>query len=116
MHLVGQADPEGVVGQVLNTVPINVPPLRTPNQLELSIEGLTIGDVRRVEDLADELPEGASFAIDEQRTVVTVNPPEMIASEDEDDEDLLAVPGTEGEEEAPEDASEVPAEEDEEGA
>jgi large subunit ribosomal protein L25 len=97
--LVGEADPEGVVGQVLNTVPINVPPLATPNQLELSIEGLVIGDVLRVEDLAGVLPEGASFAIDEQRTVVTVNPPETLDLEDEgEDEDLLTVPGTEGEE------------------
>ena len=112
VSLVGEADPEGVVGQVLNTVPIHVPPLMTPNQLELSIEGLVIGDVLRVEDLASELPEGASFAIDEQRTVVTVNPPEMLASEDEDeDEDLLAVPGTAGEDapDADEDAEEAPA-------
>ena len=36
--------------------------------------------------------------------MVTVNPPETIASDDEDDEDLLAVPGTAGEEEAAEDA------------
>ena len=112
VSLVGEADPEGVVGQVLNTVPIHVPPLMTPNQLELSIEGLVIGDVLRVEDLASELPEGASFAIDEQRTVVTVNPPEMLASEDEDeDEDLLAVPGTAGEDapDADEDSDEAPA-------
>ncbi len=100
---------------MLNTVPINVPPLRTPNALELSIEGMVIGDVRRVEDLAGELPEGASFAIDEQRTIVTVNPPETLDVEEDEEEDLLAVPGTEGElppaaeGEAPEDADEVPA-------
>lgn len=121
VHLVGEADPEGVVGQVLNTVPINVPPLRTPNSLELSIEGLVIGDVKRVEDLASELPEGATFAIEEDRTVVTVNPPETLDLDEDDDEDLLAVPGTEGElppegaegegadGEAAEDAGDVPA-------
>lgn len=118
VHLVGEADPEGVVSQVLNTVPINVPPLRTPNSFDLSIEGLVIGDVKRVEDLTSELPEGASFAIEEQRTVVTVNPPEILEVDEDEDEDLLAVPGTEGElppegpqddEDVPDDASEVPA-------
>jgi large subunit ribosomal protein L25 len=69
------ADDDGVVHQILYTVPIMVKPLDTPNYLELSIAGLAIGDVRRVEDLATQLPSGAEFDIETDRTVVTINAP-----------------------------------------
>lgn len=69
------AEDNGVLTQVLYTVPIMVKPLDTPNSLELSVAGMAIGDVRRVQDLADALPEGAEFDIDPERTVLTVNAP-----------------------------------------
>jgi large subunit ribosomal protein L25 len=68
-------DDAGVVNQILYTVPILVRPLDVPNYLEISIAGLEIGDVKRVEDLRDLLPEGAEFDIDPERTVVTINAP-----------------------------------------
>jgi large subunit ribosomal protein L25 len=90
VHLVDEPeDVAGVINQVLYTVPILVPPLNTPNSLELSIAGMTIGDVRRVEDLRDVLPEGAEFDIDPERTVVTVNAPDIL-EEPETDEDEAA--------------------------
>lgn len=91
VNLTGEADPEAVISQVLSTVPISVPPLSTPNSFDLSIEGMEIGDVKRVDDLTDQLPEGATWEIDPERTVVTANPPEILEVEDED-EDLLEVP------------------------
>jgi large subunit ribosomal protein L25 len=78
VHVVGDddlGDDAGVVNQILYTVPILVRPLDVPNYLEISVAGLEIGDVKRVEDLRDVLPEGAEFDIDPERTVVTINAP-----------------------------------------
>jgi large subunit ribosomal protein L25 len=65
----------GVINQILYTVPILVRPLDVPNYFELDVDGLVINDVLRVEDLAGQLPEGAEFDIEPERTVVTVNAP-----------------------------------------
>lgn len=78
VHLIDEEETEddnGVVNQILYTVPIMVKPLDTPNAFELSLEGMAIGDVRRVEDLTSELPSGAEFDIEPERTVVTINAP-----------------------------------------
>lgn len=111
IHLTDEpTDIEGVVNQVLSALPIQCPPLLVPNSIELSIAGMTIGDVKRAEELADKLPEGATLDVDPDRTIVTVNPPDVLA-EPEEDEDLLGLegedPDAEGEE--PEDG-EAPAE------
>lgn len=76
VHLVGEddtADDDGVLNQVLYTVPISVKPLDVPNYLELDVTGMAINDVKRVEDLT--LPSGAEFEVDLDVTVVTVNAP-----------------------------------------
>lgn len=65
----------GVTNLVLYTVPIMVRPLETPNEFTIDLDGMSIGDVRRVEDLLDQLPEGAEFDIEHERTVVTINAP-----------------------------------------
>lgn len=77
VHLTGEdeAAADAVVNQILYTIPMLVKPLDVPNYLELSIAGLEIGDVKRVEDLQDLLPEGAEFDIDLDRTIVTINAP-----------------------------------------
>ncbi|MFU8841263.1 MAG: 50S ribosomal protein L25 [Nitriliruptoraceae bacterium] len=78
VHLTGEddlGDDAGVVNQILYTVPILVKPLDVPNYLELSIAGMDIGDVKRVEDLGDVLPAGAEFDIEPDRTIVTINAP-----------------------------------------
>ncbi len=78
VHLIGEddlGDDNGVLNQILYTVPVLVKPLDVPNYLELSVEGLEIGDVKRVEDLSSELPEGAEFDIEPERTVITINAP-----------------------------------------
>lgn len=103
-----QKDSGGVVNHVLYTVPIIVRPLDTPNYLELSVAGMEIGDVKRVEDLRAILPERAEFDIDPERTVVAVNPPDILdeTSEEASEEGLE---GEAAEGEAAEDASEVEA-------
>ncbi len=104
VHLEGEEDAGedgGVVNQILYTVPILVKPLDTPNAFELSVAGLEIGDVLRVENLEDQLPAGAEFDIDPQRTVVTINAPIS-------DEELEALEESAGiEEDEPEAVGEV---------
>lgn len=91
-------DTAGVVNQILWTVPVLVRPLDTPNYLELSAEGMVIGDVRRVEDLRETLPPGAEFDMDPDRTVVTVNAPDILEEPEEEPEEGELLEG----EEAPE--------------
>lgn len=94
----------GVVNLILHTVPIHVTPLEVPSEFVLDLDGMTIGDVQRVEDLATQLPEGATFDIEEERTVVTINAPmaEIVSEESEEEaEELL-----EGEEAAEGEAGE----------
>lgn len=98
VHIEGIVEGDGVVNQVLGAVPINVAPLETPNSFTLNVDGLEIGDTLRVAELTDQLPEGATFDTDPDRTVVTVNPPEIIEVEEEEDEDLLDEFAGEGEE------------------
>ncbi len=89
VHLIGEeeaGEDGGVINQILYTVPMLVKPLDVPNYLELDVTGLEINDVLRVEDLVSQLPEGAEFDIDHQRTVITINAPiseeELEAMED----------------------------------
>lgn len=98
VHIEGMVEGAGVVNQVLGSVPINVAPLDTPNSFTLNVDGLEIGDTLRVEELTDQLPEGATFDTDPDRTVVTVNPPEIIEVEEDEDEDVLDEFAGEGEE------------------
>lgn len=103
----------GVVNLILHTVPIHVTPLEVPSEFVLDLDGMTVGDVLRVEDLRTQLPDAATFDIEEERTVVTINAPmaEIVesVSEDEGEEGLLegeeAAEG-EGGEEATGDAAE----------
>lgn len=69
------ADDNGVLNQILYTVPVLVRPLDVPNYFELDLAGLAINDVLRVEDLVSQLPDGAEFDIEPERTVLTVNAP-----------------------------------------
>lgn len=77
VHLVDEDDAaaEGIVNQVLYSVAAMVKPMEVPNFFELSIAGMEIGDVKRVEDLREQLPAGAEFDIDPERAVVTINAP-----------------------------------------
>jgi len=109
------AEDGGVINQILYSVPILVKPLDVPNYFEMSIAGMSIGDIRRLEDLADQLPEGAEFEVELDRAVVTINAPVT----EEELEALEEAAGIEGEEpelvseegeEAPSDEDEAPAE------
>lgn len=101
----------GVVNLILHTVPIHVTPLSVPSEFELDLDGMTIGDVLRVEDLAAQLPEGATFDIEDDRTVVTINAPmaEIVETEEEGEEAAAAgaeAAEAEGDEDAADEAAE----------
>lgn len=99
IHLIGDADVArdtgGVVNHILHTLPLKSLPLEVPNSVELSVVGMQIGDVRRVEDI--ELPEGAELNIDPDRTIVTINAP-TILEEPEEAEEVVGLEGLTAEE------------------
>lgn len=113
VHLTDEPDDlDGVLNQILFSVPIQVSPLDVPNELLLSTAGMVIGDVRRVEDLT--LPAGAEFEIEPERTVVTVNAPDILEEPEEDEALEPELIGEEGEElpppgEGPADPADVAA-------
>lgn len=86
----------GVVSIVLHSVPIHVRALETPQHFVVDLEGMTIGDSVRLEDLADQLPEGATFDLEVDRTVVTISAPTVL-EEPEEAVEGEAAEGAEGE-------------------
>ena len=126
VHLTHEDEAEqdgGVMNQILYTVPVLVRPLEVPNFFELSVAGMAIGDVKRVEDLVGQLPSGSAFEVDHDRTVVTVNAPvseaelealEEAAGIEAEEPELVGEELEEGEELA-EEGEEAPTEEPEEG-
>ncbi|MBW3576999.1 MAG: 50S ribosomal protein L25/general stress protein Ctc [Actinobacteria bacterium] len=107
IHLEGleEVASPGVVNHVLHTVPLRVRPLDIPDSFTLSVVDLVIGDVLRVEDI--QLPQGAEFDIEEDRTVVTVTAPTVIEAPEEEEPETAAAlepeeaPLAEGQEDAP---------------
>ncbi|MBY5161932.1 50S ribosomal protein L25 [Salsipaludibacter albus] len=86
VHLANEEDPRqngGIINLVLYTVPLRVRPLEVPQEFVLDLAGTEIGDVRRMSDLADQLPEGAEFELEDDVTIVTITAP---MSEEELDE------------------------------
>lgn len=78
----------GVADQALYTLPIEVLPLEVPDQITVDISEMQIGDVIRVGDLS--LPEDVETTEDPERTVVTVNVPQMDVPETETDAEAEA--------------------------
>lgn len=89
----------GIINLVLYTVPIMVTPLEVPEYFELDLDGMHVGDVTRVEDLASQLPENSTFDIEAERTVLTINAPtiEEVVEDDLDDEAAALMAGSDDE-------------------
>lgn len=107
--LMGEApgvDEGGIADQSLHTASVEVLPLEVPDQLELDISDMQIGDVKRVSDLT--LPSGATALDDPETPIVSVVPPTVEPVEEEETEEGELAEGetAEGEEAAEADADE----------
>ncbi|MBH99383.1 MAG: 50S ribosomal protein L25 [Acidimicrobiaceae bacterium] len=94
--MVGEAkevtDADGMVDQNLFTLTVNSAPDSIPNELEVDISGLTIGDSLRVADIA--LPSGVTTDVDLEETVavgmITRSTLEAMAAEEAAEAEALA--------------------------
>ncbi|MDQ3569312.1 MAG: 50S ribosomal protein L25 [Actinomycetota bacterium] len=79
VNLVGEAEElhraDGVVDHQLFTLTVNATPGRIPNDIEIDISGLAVGDTIRVGDIA--LPEGVTTEVDSEAPVVVGQPPQV---------------------------------------
>ncbi|SFF14193.1 large subunit ribosomal protein L25 [Bacillus sp. OV194] len=75
----------GVLQRILHTVTVKAKPNDFPDHIEVNAENLNIGDSLLVRDL----PASSSYEIvdDEEEVVLTVTPPAVAETEDEDAED-----------------------------
>ena len=64
-------DADGVVDQVLFTIPVTSKPQNIPNELTVDVSGLKLGDVIRVGDL--ELPPDIAVEVDVEEPVVSTS-------------------------------------------
>ncbi|MCC2593593.1 50S ribosomal protein L25/general stress protein Ctc [Tessaracoccus sp. OS52] len=98
----GEAERGSLVNHDLNTLTVEAPATAIPNEIEVSVEGLVIGDQILVKDLV--LPEGVSTHVDPEALVVNVTQPQVVDLEvPSSDEDAV---GAAGQEEAEDEASE----------
>jgi large subunit ribosomal protein L25 len=85
---------DGLVEQLMFTLPIRALPQDIPTSLEIDISELTIGAQLRVSDLS--LPSGVTTDVDPETAVVSGQPPRVVVLEEEAAEGE-AVEGAEGE-------------------
>ncbi len=95
----------GVLTLVLREVNVEALPMEVPDQLELDISAMTIGDSLRVADIA--APEGVKLLDDPDSVVLTVTPPTKVEEPEEVEEELEGEEAVEGEGEAPEGEAEA---------
>ncbi|HMD47079.1 MAG TPA: 50S ribosomal protein L25 [Acidimicrobiales bacterium] len=70
---------DGMVDQQLFNLTVRALPDAIPSVLEVDVSGLTIGSALRVADLA--LPDGVTTDVDPEATVVSGQPPRVVAVE-----------------------------------
>lgn len=98
LQLVGEvAERESMVNQDLQTLTVQAPATDIPESIEVSIEGMNIGDSLTVGDLT--LPEGVEAQQEDDVLVVNVVPPPVVELETPTDEDAEGEEG-EGDEDA----------------
>ena len=115
VHLVGEAqraDDGGVISQPLWELEVSCLPTEIPEELEIDVSGLVVGDSLQVKDV--QVPAGITIVTDPEETVVSVVVPEEIEEEEEDVE--LAEGEVAEDDEAAEDAEEAEDAEAEESA
>jgi len=76
LEVVGEAERGSLVNQDLNTLSVLAPATDIPETIEVSIDGLVIGDQILVSDL--KLPEGVEAQDEADLLVVGINPPVVV--------------------------------------
>ena len=95
VHIVVSGEVEdAIINQSLNTLSIEVLPLEVPDHIDVSVDGLSVGDVIRAGDVT--VPEGVTVLNDPEQTVVSITVPSEEPTEEEEADEV--------------DASDVPAE------
>lgn len=70
IHLVGEAAPGSLVQTEVNSVPVEAEATHIPSGIEVSIEGLEVGDRINARDLV--LPSGSTLVIDEDALILHI--------------------------------------------
>ena len=95
LDVVGEPPEGAIVSQPMNALSIEVLPLEVPQSITVDIEGLEVGDVIRVGEIA--VPDGVELLDDAERTAVSITVPDQEPVEETEDDETL-VEGEEGEE------------------
>lgn len=99
VNLVGEAievaHGDGVVDQLLFTLPVHAKPAEIPNSLEVDISALTVGGAIRVAEVT--LPAGVTTDLDDETVVVMGVPPRVQTRAEAAAESGETVPGDEAE-------------------
>ena len=107
------AEEGGVVDQVAYEVEVETLPGDIPQELEVDVSGLGIGDNLALGDVA--LPEGVTLVSDPEEIAVTVTPPTEITDEDLDAAGIVEEPSDEDQEAGGEEGTEGVSPEEGEG-
>lgn len=90
VHVVVSGEVEGAItNQSLNSLSIEVLPLEVPDHIDVSVDGLEVGDVIRAGDVT--VPEGVTILNDPEQTVVSITAPSEEPVEAEEEVDPAAV-------------------------
>jgi large subunit ribosomal protein L25 len=86
---------DGVLDFITREVSVECLPGVIPQQIELEVSELEIGQHREASDL--ELPKGVTLLEEEDRVIVSIAPPRLEEEEEEEDDLLLETPSAEPE-------------------
>ncbi|PIE21374.1 MAG: 50S ribosomal protein L25/general stress protein Ctc [Arachnia propionica] len=83
LSFVGEAPRDAMVNTDINVLAVEAPVINIPSEIEVSLEGMEIGDSILVGDL--KLPEGVSTSVDPETLVVNIVPPPTVQLEAEEE-------------------------------
>jgi len=98
VHLIGEPEPGGLVNHELTELSVEAEATHIPSEVEVSVEGLSIGDRVSAGDVT--LPAGSALVTDPEHTVVSILAPQTV--EEPETEAAEAEAAAEGGEEAAE--------------
>ena len=113
VHLVGEADPDALVVTEISTITVEAEATHIPEYVEVSIEGLNVGDQILAKDLT--VPSGSTVLLDDEHLIVNVTHAPTAEEVEEELAEAEAEAGIEREEPEEEAAEAAEGEGDESG-